>query len=49
MKDNEELINKSRQIVKNIFDGSRSSLRQPSSLVVKTRMRDELSNYLYTR
>lgn len=46
MKDNEELINKSRQIVKNIFDG-RDRSTPPSSLVVKTRMRDELSNYLY--
>lgn len=46
MKDNEELINKSRQIVKNIFE-SRDRATPPSSLVIKTRMRDELSNHLY--
>lgn len=46
MKDNEELINKSRQIVKSIFD-SRDRATPPNSLVVKTKMRDELSNYLY--
>ena len=46
MKDNEELINKSRQIVKNIFD-SRDRSTPPNSLIIKTKMRDELSNYLY--
>jgi ribonuclease J len=46
MKDNEELINKSRQIVKNIFD-HRDRATPANSLVIKTRMRDELSNHLY--
>lgn len=46
MKENEELINKSRLIVRNIFD-SRDKSIPPSSNAIKTRMREELSNYLY--
>ena len=46
MKDNEELINKSRQIVRNIFE-NRDRSTPPSSTIIKTRMRDELSNHLY--
>lgn len=46
MKDNEELLNKSRQIVRNIFE-KRDPVVPANSLVVKTRMREELSNYLY--
>jgi len=46
MKDNEELLQKSRKIVKNIFDG-RDVSTPANSLIIKTRMRDELANYLY--
>lgn len=46
MKDNEELLNKSRQIVRNIFEKRDVSV-PASSLIIKTRMREELSNYLY--
>ncbi len=46
MKDNEELVNNSRQIVKNIFAGRQPSV-PPSSPIIKARMRDEVSNYLY--
>lgn len=46
MKENEELINKSRVIVRNIFDGKDKSV-PASSNTVKNRMREELSNYLY--
>ncbi|MDP4038452.1 MAG: ribonuclease J [bacterium] len=46
MKDNEEMIGKARKIIKNIFE-KRDVSTPPNSLVVKTRMRDELSNYLY--
>lgn len=46
VKDNEELLNKSRTIVKNIF-AKRNPRTPPSSPIVKARMRDELSNLLY--
>jgi len=46
MKDNEELIQKSRQIVKNIFD-SKDPATPANSLAVKTRMREEVASYLY--
>lgn len=46
VKDNEELMNKSRSIVKNIF-ARRNPKTPPNSPVVKARMRDELSNLLY--
>lgn len=46
MKDNEELVQKSRQIVKTIID-KRDRQLPASALVVKTRMRDELANYLF--
>lgn len=46
VKDNEELMNKSRAIVKNIF-ARRNPKTPPNSPVVKARMRDELSNLLY--
>lgn len=46
MKDNEELVNNSRQIVKNIFAGRQPNV-PPSSPIIKARMRDEVSNYLY--
>ncbi len=46
VKDNEELMNKSRAIVKNIF-ARRNPKTPPNSPAVKARMRDELSNLLY--
>lgn len=46
MKDNEELLNKSRQIVRNIFEKRDVSV-PANSPIIKTRMREELSNYLY--
>lgn len=46
MKDNEELLNKSRQIVRNIFEKRDISV-PANSPIIKTRMREELSNYLY--
>lgn len=46
MKDNEELIQKSRQIVKKIIDGKDPAM-PASALAIKTRLREELSNYLY--
>ncbi|MDQ5943806.1 MAG: ribonuclease [Patescibacteria group bacterium] len=46
VKDNEELMNKSRLIVKNIF-AKRNPKSPPNSPIVKSRMRDELSNLLY--
>ncbi|MBI2798119.1 ribonuclease J [Candidatus Saccharibacteria bacterium] len=46
MKDNEELVNGARQIVKNIFAGRQGNV-PPSSPIIKTRIRDEVSNYLY--
>ncbi len=46
MKDNEELVQKSRQIVKNVMD-KRDRTLPASALIVKTRMRDELANYLF--
>ena len=46
VKDNEELTNKSRLIVKNIF-AKRNPKSPPNSPIVKSRMRDELSNLLY--
>jgi ribonuclease J len=46
VKDNEELLNSSRTIVKNIF-AHRNPKTPPNSPVVKARMRDELSNLLY--
>ncbi len=46
VKDNEELMTKSRQIVKNIF-AKRNPKTPPNSPIVKARMRDELSNLLY--
>jgi ribonuclease J len=46
MKDNEEVINKARKIIKNIFE-KRHISTPANSLIVKTRMRDELSSYLY--
>ncbi len=46
VKDNEELMNKSRLIVKNIF-AKRNPNSPPNSPIVKSRIRDELSNLLY--
>jgi len=46
VKDNEELMNKSRLIVKNIF-AKRNPKSPPNSPIVKSRIRDELSNLLY--
>lgn len=46
MKDNEELVQKSRQIVKNVMD-KRDRQLPASALVVKTRIRDDLANYLF--
>lgn len=46
VKDNEELMNKSRVIVKNIFM-KRNPKTPPNSPVVKARIRDEISNLLY--
>ncbi len=46
MKDNAELVQKSRQIVQNIFD-KRDISTPASSLIIKTRVRDELANYLF--
>ena len=46
MKDNIELVQKSRQIVQNIFDKRDKSL-PANSLIIKTRMRDEVANYLF--
>ncbi len=46
MKDNEEILQKSRKIIKNIFD-TRDISTPPNSLIIKTRMRDELANYLF--
>jgi len=46
MKDNEDLIRKARGIIKNIFD--KRDISTPANLlIIKTRMREELSNYLY--
>lgn len=46
MKDNVELLQKSRQLVQNIFD-KRDISTPPSSLIIKTRMRDDVANYLF--
>lgn len=46
VKDNTELMNNARKIVKNVFASKNPSL-PASSPVVKARVRDELSNYLY--
>jgi ribonuclease J len=46
VKDNEELMNKSRQIVKNIF-AQRNPRTPANSPIVKNRIRDEISNLLY--
>ncbi len=46
MKDNVELVQKSRQIVQNIFD-KRDKAMPANSLIIKTRMRDEIANYLF--
>jgi ribonuclease J len=46
VKDNAEILNNSRKIVKNIFAGKAPGL-PANSHVVKARMRDELSNYLF--
>lgn len=46
VKDNEELMNKSRQIVKNIF-AKRNPRTPANSPIVKNRIRDEISNLLY--
>ena len=46
VKDNAELMNNSRKIVKNIFAGKNPSV-PASSPIIKARIRDELSNYLY--
>ena len=46
VKDNAEILNNSRKIVKNIFAGKAPGL-PANSPVVKARMRDELSNYLF--
>ncbi|MFO0955558.1 MAG: ribonuclease J [Candidatus Saccharibacteria bacterium] len=46
MKDNVELVQKSRQIVQNIFD-KRDISTPANSLIIKTRVRDELANYLF--
>ncbi len=46
VKDNAELLNNSRKIVKNIF-ASKSPGVPANSPIFKARMRDELSNYLY--
>ncbi len=46
VKDNTELLNNARKIVKNIFASKNSNL-PASSPMVKTRIRDELSNYLF--
>lgn len=46
VKDNAEILNNSRKIVKNIFAGKAPGL-PASSPVVKARMRDELGNYLF--
>lgn len=46
MKDNTELVHKSRQIVQTIFD-KRDISTPANSLIIKTRVRDELANYLF--
>lgn len=46
VKDNTELLNNARKIVKNIFAAKNPNV-PASSPMVKTRMRDELGNYLY--
>lgn len=46
VKDNAEILNNSRKIVKNIFSSKAPGL-PASSPVLKARMRDELSNYLF--
>jgi ribonuclease J len=46
MKDNVELVQKSRQLVQNIFD-KRDISTPPSSAIIKTRMRDDVANYLF--
>ena len=46
VKDNAEILNNSRKIVKNIFAGKAPGL-PANSPVVKARMRDELGNYLF--
>lgn len=46
VKDNEELLNKSRQIVKNVF-AKRNPRTPANSPIVKNRIRDEISNLLY--
>ena len=46
VKDNAEILNNSRKIVKNIFAGKAPGL-PASSPVIKARMRDELGNYLF--
>ncbi|MCC7543632.1 ribonuclease J [bacterium] len=46
MKDNVELVQRSRQIVQNIFD-KRDKALPANSLIIKTRMRDEIANYLF--
>lgn len=46
MKDNEELVSKARQIVKNIVE-NRDRQLPANSLIVKTRMRDEIANHLF--
>ncbi len=46
VKDNEELMNKSRQIVKNVF-AKRNPRTPANSPIVKNRIRDEISNLLY--
>ena len=46
MKDNVELVQKSRQIVQTIFD-KRDISTPASSLIIKTRMRDDVANYLF--
>ncbi len=46
VKDNADILNNSRKIVKNIF-ASKSPSVPASSPAFKARMRDELSNYLY--
>ena len=46
VKDNADILNNSRKIVKNIF-ANKSPGVPASSPIFKARMRDELSNYLY--
>lgn len=46
MKDNVELVQKSRQLVQNIFD-KRDISTPASSVIIKTRMRDDVANYLF--